>query len=433
MIAKLNGKAAGGSNPAAPPRSVVDLLGEERVIVPSVPVVELPRAKLDAGWRRGEMPLEVLLPDGSAPSEIRLFKRGENVSNKGTFLFDDEAGASVIALYLERGLELMADYEHMSLVDPPIVAPASAKSWVPEVRDDGLYATQIKWTDRARAMLEAGEYRFFSPAFRFDPKTMRVHYLINFALTNLPALNELRPLMAASSENVTTPATTTEKRIEMKKDMACTGCKASLKAPSDEGKDGDDAYCKACLSAAKEAATGHKILRTLSLSMDAGEVAVLSSVGAIGEFRTDVMKLTGKDTLPAALGVLQGWKEKADERDALSKELADLKYGKLSADFEAAVKAKVDGFFCAPPKAQEILAKAKGADGKYTHDRVEMATAFLSTMETKIASGEQTPAAVGTLQISETERAMALKMGKDPAEYATWKQTQIQAGTIAAR
>jgi phage I-like protein len=140
--------------------------------------------------------------DGSVPSELRLFQRGVNDYHDGDrILFDEESANSMMERYRARGIELMSDYEHQSLVRPPIEAPASSKKWTPEVRSDGFYATDIKWTDRAKSMIAAGEYRYYSIAAKVNPKTQRAVEIINFALTNNPAANHIAPLKAASAVN----------------------------------------------------------------------------------------------------------------------------------------------------------------------------------------------------------------------------------------
>ncbi len=133
------------------------------------------------------------------PTEIRLFKLGENESEKGTFVFDEEAARMVLDAFEQKGQDRLGiDYEHQSLSTPPVEAPA-AGWFVPRVINGELFASDIKWTAKAFDRIAAKEYRFFSPAFEFDPETGRVTRLINFALTNSPALNELPGLVAASS------------------------------------------------------------------------------------------------------------------------------------------------------------------------------------------------------------------------------------------
>lgn len=133
---------------------------------------------------------------GDAPNEVRLFIYGENETTKGTFVFDGDSAESVMAADSDYGNERSADYEHQALYDPPIEAPASA--WYRlELRGDGLYAVDIRWTERARRMIEAGEYRYISPAFTYDPETSRIMSIINFALTNLPATKRMEALLRA--------------------------------------------------------------------------------------------------------------------------------------------------------------------------------------------------------------------------------------------
>lgn len=133
---------------------------------------------------------------GDAPTEVRLFKFGANETTQGTFIFDEISAASVMAADSDYGNERSADYEHQALFSPPVEAPASA--WYRlMLRDDGLYAVEIRWTERARRMIEAGEYRYISPAFMVDPDTSRIMEYINFALTNLPATKRMEALLKA--------------------------------------------------------------------------------------------------------------------------------------------------------------------------------------------------------------------------------------------
>ena len=136
------------------------------------------------------------------PTEFRLFHAGVNHTAKGDFVFDAKASTNVMAAYKARKTPLMGDYEHMSLAQPPIKAPASITEFTPEIRPDAngapeLWATNVQWTDEAKGHLERGEYRLYSPAFMPDADG-RIEYLINVALTNLPATFGLEPLVAAS-------------------------------------------------------------------------------------------------------------------------------------------------------------------------------------------------------------------------------------------
>lgn len=272
------------------------------------------------------------LADGKAPTEFRLFKMGDNPSTKGTWLFDADSAASVLGVWAARGLKLMADYEHQSLASPPIISPAAAKSWVPEVRADGLWATQVEWTDRARAMIEAGEYAYFSPAFDYDPETMRVTRIINFALTNNPALDGIEPL--AASDAITTEA----KPMKVK----CSKCTAQLAVGDDEEKK-DEMYCAACSTAAAtaqaSAALTAQIAQTVGLRADVATVVLVGEVEKLTKFARQALTALGKTDTLEALGILEAVKTTAGEalavraeRDALRLELDARDFAKLCDD-----------------------------------------------------------------------------------------------------
>lgn len=136
------------------------------------------------------------LADGVPPREIRLFFAGPNETTKGSFLFTERSAQVVIENWQSRGIKLLGDYEHMSLVDdPPIIAPASCEFDL-EVRNGELWAVNIAWTKRAYEYIKNKEYCYWSAAFFVDPETDEVTQLRNFALTNLPAANHLTPLAA---------------------------------------------------------------------------------------------------------------------------------------------------------------------------------------------------------------------------------------------
>lgn len=96
--------------------------------------------------------------------------------------------------------DLPIDYEHQILESRTNGQPAPAAGWVKRVgvrldgEAPGLWAEEVVWTERARQMIAAGEYRYVSPVFRFDLKTGRVTALLMAALTNHPGLDGLTDL-----------------------------------------------------------------------------------------------------------------------------------------------------------------------------------------------------------------------------------------------
>jgi phage I-like protein len=111
------------------------------------------------------------------------------------------AGAlEIIKLAAARVTDFVIDYEHQSLNTASNGKPNPAAGWFKRLEwreGDGLYVTDARWTARAAAMIKAKEYRFISPVFEYD-NTGNVLGIVSAALTNIPALDGLTELAAAS-------------------------------------------------------------------------------------------------------------------------------------------------------------------------------------------------------------------------------------------
>ncbi|MEN3257665.1 phage protease [Sodalis endosymbiont of Spalangia cameroni] len=97
------------------------------------------------------------------------------------------------------------DYEHQAIHTRENGQPAPAAGWYSQlewVEGQGLFAVNVEWTERARTMIAAGEYRFVSPLFQYD-RQGNVTCLVNAALTNVPALDGMAALLAAASQQLT--------------------------------------------------------------------------------------------------------------------------------------------------------------------------------------------------------------------------------------
>jgi phage I-like protein len=179
---------------------------------------------------------------------------------------------------------------------------------VPQLRADGLWATDVRWTERAAAMLSSKEYLYFSPAFTTDDAG-RPSRLLNVALTNLPATKNMQPLVAASLHPQ----------------------EQSMKT----------------------------VMTALSLKESASEAEALSAVAKLSDERKQLLSSTGKETVAEALGVVSAWKMEAAKAEKLSAELDSIKAEKEAAEvaqlLETAAKAKG----VAPAKLSEMEAHAK--------------------------------------------------------------------------
>lgn len=142
-----------------------------------------------------------LMPDGKTPpSEFRIFCFGENDTSKGIFTLTREDATKIVAERARQNKgEVNLDYDHLGATQPMIAGEAKASGWCNvEIRDDGLWAVNVRWTPKAQQMLRDAEYRFFSPAFKVEGK--RIVSLGNIALVNQPAMMDIQPLVAASKE-----------------------------------------------------------------------------------------------------------------------------------------------------------------------------------------------------------------------------------------
>lgn len=219
---------------------------------------------------------------GKPPTEFLLLGLGTMSTSKGDFIVDDESALRVMDAFKDHGNRLTIDYEHQALSDPPIQAPAAA-SFVPQLRNDGIWATDVRWTPKASEYLSNKEYLYFSPAFTTDDEN-RPNRILNVALTNLPATKNMQPLVAANQITET-----------------------SMKS----------------------------VLSALSLKDNANETEALSAVTKMSGERVQLLTITGKDNIAEALGVLAGWKESVGEVTALKAQIAQRDADQAAKDFDA--------------------------------------------------------------------------------------------------
>jgi phage I-like protein len=352
------------------------------------------------------------LPGGdAAPTEFRILRAGMNRTEKGDFLFDEEAAESVMAAYLTKGLsKLQVDFEHQSMVPPPAGGPAEkpAAGWFkPEVRAGELWATEVAWTARAAAMLAplagAPEYRFFSPVLRFDEDTRRVRSLKNLALTNDPAMDDLHPLVAATA----------------RKD--------------------DDMPCEACAALTTKLSASEEECRSLKAKLSGFEVkdkdkdAAMTSLSGV---RDKMVALTGQATEAGALGVLEAWKQKASRVDKLEEERATEVHATLTAEMKGVLDAAVKDGKLTPAMRplEEKGALAFGA-GKVSKEGVEYLTAKWGAAPKIVnpgGSGGPTQKETQTAVLTAEDVRVAKMFGNDVKDVEKFKTEQITAKARAA-
>ena len=225
---------------------------------------------------------EVLTNEAATPPVLfKIFSYGSTDSTKGPYVFDKESADSVMSNYVAHGVDLSIDYEHQSIAHPPIKAPAAA--WfTPVLQEDGLYASNVKWTQEASAFLTSKEYRYFSPAFEQDEKTGRVMRLLNLALTNLPATRNIPALVAASAKG----------QITMSEEQKESGMRPVIVA--------------------------------LGLRESAKDSEALTAIVQLADAKREILALSERTNVSEAIGVIAGWKSAATQVTALNHKVAEL-------------------------------------------------------------------------------------------------------------
>ena len=229
------------------------------------------------------------------PREFRVFPYGVIETTKGIFIFDERAAEQVMAAWRDYGNDLVIDYEHQTF-EPAGNGPVPAAGWFGlELRDDGLWAVSVRWTERAAEALKAREYRYMSPAFEHDDEG-RITRLYNVALVNFPATKAMEPLAAGGKK--------TKEHVEG----------GSMKG----------------------------LLKLLGLGDGASEAEAAEAVSKLKDTAQQLEKLTGKQNTEEALAVVMAWKEGAGQTEKLAARVKELEAEQRKAELSALVQKGLD-------------------------------------------------------------------------------------------
>ena len=175
------------------PRTVAPAPQHHALAVAACAFSALVSDALDAG--NGRVLMQVTPPQDFLPSD------GRDMDVPAWRINADIAGR-VIAAY-NPAQPPVIDYEHQTLHKEANGQPAPAAGWIHGLRwvdGKGLYA-EVELTQRARDLVAAGEYRYFSPVFEYAKATGNVARVLMGALTNHPAIAGMDAinLMAAAT------------------------------------------------------------------------------------------------------------------------------------------------------------------------------------------------------------------------------------------
>lgn len=151
--------------------------------------------------------LDVAVPStwrDEPPGEFRIWAYGDVATSKGLFQFTPLSAQLCMGWQEEWGNRFSFDYNH-AFWEATGEATKSAGDYVLELRDDGLWAADVQWTEAARTGLKNREWLYFSPALDSDENNV-ITRLWNMALTNVPATKNQKPMMAANVRDHRSPS-----------------------------------------------------------------------------------------------------------------------------------------------------------------------------------------------------------------------------------
>ncbi len=291
------------------------------------------------------------------PTALRLLDRGVNRSTKGDLIFNTSSAEKISKEAADWGNQYFFDYDH-AIFDKDNTAPDKGKAagWYDlEVRDDGLWAVNIEWTPPALEYLKNKEFKYFSPAFWYDTKTLEFDGYINTALTNYPARKNLEPLVLSGLDihNQTQDLRVGAHSITL--DQLCTALRQQLernfpdmwvvevyndhvifwysrryfRADYTLQNDtpqliGDAVEVTKTYIPTSGGTTMKILLSALGLAETADEATALKTFNGIRGNVDSVLTLTGKANFGEALGVIQAWKQGAEQTASLTAQLAEI-------------------------------------------------------------------------------------------------------------
>ncbi|MCL7422526.1 MAG: phage protease [Methylobacter sp.] len=315
------------------------------------------------------------------PTEIKLTPAGEFKARDGRphglsgWRINQSGARAVIAKSQARQDHSLIDYDHQTLYTRENGQPAPAAAWFKnlEWRADGLYATDVEWTDAAKAAIEAKEYRYISPVLTYDKRTGDVTDILMAALVNYPAIDGLTDLAAA---------------------------KFALPTPDED-------------------TMTPELLKLLGLPEDATEAAVLAAItqmkeaaGQIATLSAQVESLKTQTPDPAKYVPIDAMAALQTQVAALSTQLNEDRIGKL---IEPAL---ADGRLL---PAQEQWARDLGKK-----DIAALSTYLGTAQPIAALNGTQTagkaPDDTGANGLTNDELAVCKAMGVDPDEFKKTKE-----------
>ena len=366
----------------------------------------------------------VELPSGEAPERIVLMRQGELNARDGRRWRLTDPGAVVAATRARAGeVELPIDYEHQTQRAPENGQPAPAAGWVREVRVEGdAIVARVEWTERARKMIMAREYRYFSPAFHHR-KDGTVTAIVGGGLTNAPALD--LPALATDAKDEDVTMNEQIKRLLQKLGLAADADKAAVDAAIEKVDGGESATT--ALASVREA---------LGLAADAGGAAVATAVKALTSTRQQVAEALGLAADADTGKVVAAAKAKQpdpgafvprSEFDVVASSLQTLQGERTEELATAAVDAAISSGRVTPAQRDWALGYAR-SDGAGFKKFIEAQPVIVAAGARAGRSGAPDPDAA----LTSDELAVCRQLGIEPVAFKAARKVDIEAGEEVA-
>lgn len=141
------------------------------------------------------------------PKEVHIVPIGE-YKDRGFRIVKQDC-EDIIRNFHAFGIKLVIDYEHQSLNSTYNGQPAPAAGWISqlELRENGVHATAVEWTEEAKELIRSKKYAYISPVLIFDDHDPHDDSWIgcslhSVALTNTPYFrSDLEPIINSRYAN----------------------------------------------------------------------------------------------------------------------------------------------------------------------------------------------------------------------------------------
>jgi len=240
--------------------------------------------------------------NGKAPTEFVVLPEGKiEMHGKPPAFMKPEQGQMIIQEFAENGVDMVIDYEHQTLKDD--IAPASG--WIHCLEWENGIKVKCRWTDKAKQMIEAKEYRYFSPVFYVDTSTRDVVMLVNVALTNQPRMKHIEALVAKRNVNFMNPKkedeTMTKEEMQKFNELLKVGDEPTpdtlieaLKQVIDESQKDKSTIETMKAKLDKQPTAGNDILEALKLDASTDNAVVVAKINALMGVESSSSELAAK-------------------------------------------------------------------------------------------------------------------------------------------